>query len=117
MENKFTVNAFNLLVPFNRFQVDIHENAKNKGFWDRDRSTGESIALIHEELSDALKADREGILEDRHLPHYTRFAVKLADTVIRVMDLAEKNSIPLAQIIGEKHSINTRRERLHGKKY
>lgn len=48
----------------------IHENAIDKGFHDLDefgnstRNFGESIALIHSELSEALEAHRDGKIEE-----------------------------------------------------
>lgn len=38
----------------------IHENARNKGFWDKSRNFGEILALIHSEVSEALEAYRNG---------------------------------------------------------
>lgn len=43
----------------------IHENARNKGFWDKDRNLGEMLMLIVSEVSEAMEADRENIFYDR----------------------------------------------------
>ncbi|MGI9505240.1 MAG: hypothetical protein ACR2RE_19545, partial [Geminicoccaceae bacterium] len=53
----------------------VHETANNAG-WYRDPQTGEPIernfgevvALMHSELSEALEADRKGLMDDK-LPH------------------------------------------------
>lgn len=37
----------------------IHENAKAKGFWDKERNLGEMLMLIVSEVSEAMEADRE----------------------------------------------------------
>lgn len=49
----------------------IHENAKAKGFWDKERNLGEMLCLIHSELSEAMEADRIG----RHYDPETRYIV------------------------------------------
>jgi NTP pyrophosphatase (non-canonical NTP hydrolase) len=38
---------------------EIHETAKSKGFYDKERNFGEIIALIHSEVSEILEADRK----------------------------------------------------------
>lgn len=37
----------------------IHENAKAKGFWDKERNIGEMLMLIVSEVSEAMEADRK----------------------------------------------------------
>ena len=37
---------------------EIHENAKNKGFWDSPRETGTLLMLCVSELAEAMEADR-----------------------------------------------------------
>jgi len=43
----------------NRLAKEIHQNAKDKGFFDAQRNLGEMLCLIHSEVSEALEADRE----------------------------------------------------------
>lgn len=79
-------------------QKEIHEYAKGKGWWDSPRSVGTLIALCHSELSEALEAYRgdgiaAGITQVVYLDSKPDkpegFAVELADTVIRILDMAE----------------------------
>lgn len=89
---------------------EIHENAVKHGWWDTKRSTGEVIALIHSELSEALEEARDNrpmmyVLgpngEEICTPCYFNgrkpegVAVELADAVIRVLDMAEHVGMPL----------------------
>jgi len=55
--------------------IDIHETAKDHGWWEKEKSFGEVIALIHSELSEALEFERSknNLQKDgiNHLFHYT----------------------------------------------
>lgn len=42
----------------------IHENAKAKGFWDKERNLGEMLMLIVSEVSEAMEADRKSLYYD-----------------------------------------------------
>lgn len=102
---------------FASLQDRIHKNAVNKGFWKTKREKAVSLCLIHAEVSEALEAIRDGNPKDKHLPHRDSFEVELADIVIRVMDLAGHNNIPLANVIMEKVAFNETRPKKHGKKF
>jgi len=90
--------------------IDIsHNNAREKGFWDKERNVGEMIALCHSELSEALEGHRHG--DEKN------FAEELADTVIRIGDLCGGLRIDLEEAIRKKFEINAKRAYLHGKSY
>lgn len=119
---------------FASFQV--HENAKEKGFYDEEKNTGEMIALMHSELSEALEADREGkycdvdvnilMIQDEDfffVESYKQsvkgtFEEEMADIVIRVMDMCAFKGIDLESHIAAKMRFNKCRSYNHGgKKY
>jgi len=118
----------------------IHQNAKEKGFWDEERETGTLLMLCVSELSEALEADRkdkychadEDLKEDLHDPDNTSpnycidhfeifvkdtFEDELADTVIRILDMCGRKQIDLEWHINKKLAYNKTREKMHGKKY
>ncbi|MDD3779605.1 MAG: hypothetical protein PHX26_06065 [Proteiniphilum sp.] len=43
----------------NQLRDEIHENAKNKGFWDSPREAGTLLMLCVSELAEAMEADRK----------------------------------------------------------
>lgn len=46
--------------PLNDLAKEVYENAKNHGFWDKERNFGEMMMLAVSELSEALEEDRAG---------------------------------------------------------
>lgn len=86
----------------------VHENAKEKGFWDTPREFGTLMALIHSEVSEALEADRNK--EDN-------IGEELADIVIRVCDVAGYYEIDLEAELTKKMTYNIMRKHKHGKGY
>ena len=121
--------------------VAIHAINKEKGFWDKERNTGELLMLVTSELAEALEADRKGRKADKqrltvlgtHGDKLERntllfkkvfegdikdtFEDEIADAVIRLFDLAEGLGIDLEFHIKHKMAYNKTRERLHGKAY
>lgn len=120
----------------NELGKKAHEiNVKN-GFYEGQKNTGEMIALIHSELSEALEADRAEIQNPVFDPYHIldtedddefkslfegcikdSFEDELADAMIRIMDLATYKNIDLENNIKAKMRYNSLREYKHGKKY
>lgn len=118
----------------NEIGKEIHENAKAKGFWDKDRNLGEMLMLIVSEVSEAMEADRKGKFYNKEVDFVKHnqgeffktvfeqhckntFEDELADTVIRILDLAYSRNIDLEWHIKQKMRYNSMREHMHGKKY
>lgn len=87
---------------------EIHKNAVEHGWWDKERPIPELLCLIHSEVSEALEAYRNNNSEE--------MAEELADIIIRVLDMAEGLKINIINEIIRKHEINKSREYRHGNK-
>lgn len=114
----------------NELAKEVHQNARNKGFFDDEKNIGEMLALIHSEVSEALECDRKGrycmssptgveIMDKESFEIHVKdtFEDELADIMIRVMDLAAFKGVDLEAHIKAKMKYNALRERKHGKKY
>ena len=96
----------------------IHENAQQHGWWDKQRSFGDIISLCHSELSEALEEYRN------HMPMtYTGdngkpegIATEMADCIIRILDWAGHEDIDMEAVIRAKMEYNKTRPYRHGGK-
>lgn len=102
-------------MTLSEIQANIHEWAKEKGWWDTDRNFGEMLALMHSEISESLEAWRKNeapVWTDGNKPE--GFLLELADAVIRILDTCENFGYDLGQLIKIKMEYNETRPYRHG---
>lgn len=109
----------------NALSTDIHQNNIAAGWWTdiktgqtllgkdefgRDRrNVGELLCLVHSEVSEAMEGYRKNLMDDK-LPHRSMLEVELADTMIRIFDIAGAHGLDLGGAIAEKRAFNAKRE-------
>jgi NTP pyrophosphatase (non-canonical NTP hydrolase) len=107
-------------MKINELVKEAHENAINHGWWEKPKTFGELIALIHSEASEALEEYRnhknptETYYNDNDKPE--GIPSELADIVIRVFDMCGYYGIDLERSIKEKMEYNKSRPYKHGGK-
>lgn len=104
--------------PLNALAYAIHKHNMEVGWWDgAEQYSGEildkhliptKLALVHSELSEALEGFRKALMDD-HLPHRSMFEVELADTLIRIFDIAGYFNLDLDSAVAEKRAYNSTR--------
>lgn len=93
----------------------VHETAFNAGWYKEpltgkpiERNFGEVVALMHSELSEALEADRKGLMDDK-LPDRPGHEVEFADCIIRILDTAFALELDVPGALIEKNRFNKTR--------
>lgn len=89
----------------NELAAQLHAAAVEKGFWDVEKADIKHIAKMHCELSEAVQADRAGIMytpEDSISGKPEGVAVELADFVMMALDLCARMEIDIDGIIAPK---------------
>ena len=96
-------------------QTLAHKTATDAGWYHNpvtgepiERNFGEVVALMHSELSEALEADRKGLMDDK-LPHRDGREVEFADCIIRILDTAAALGLDVAGAVIEKNRFNRHR--------
>ncbi len=125
----------------NALAYEIHENAVQHGWWEKEREFPEIAALIHSEISEALEEYRDGkpdlyfVVETKQndgtiVPeirsYYSGYysenekpegiAIELADAIIRILDYCAKKRIDIEEAIRMKNEYNKGRPYRHGGK-
>lgn len=98
--------------------VEVCHTASRDAGWYTDIQTGkplmrnvpEMLMLTVSEVAEAGAGWDDGDM-DRHLPAYPAVAVELADTLIRLFDLAGYNGVPLGKVV---HTLANRGEPYYG---
>lgn len=113
-EYKEKVEMFAVL--WNWVEKQINRTNRLKGWLTKERRDGELIALMHSELSEALEGLRHNNPQSDKIPDVTQAEEELADTLIRIMDMAYSKGWNIPKALFLKMEYNKSRPYLHGGK-
>lgn len=111
--------AEQFIEQFKRQQEENYHINTNHGFEDDNGDEGQlglKIALIHSELSEALESFRHGDPASDHIPEFTGSEEEFADAIIRIMNIAQRRGLRVAEAMIAKQAFNSAREYKHGGK-
>jgi hypothetical protein len=80
-------------------QAQAHETAVVNGHWANRRTNAEAISALHKEVAKAVEIDIVGDGPSLTLQNFTRLEEKLADLVIRTLDIAGGNNLHVAAAV------------------
>lgn len=117
-----------IIDTLNSLSVVLHEDNVEAGWWTEEelgwvhdiKTNGPNkklgvmlvatkLCLAHSEISESLEGIRKGLMDD-HLPKRGMFEVEIADTFIRLFDLAGATGIDLGGALIEKLAYNKVRQ-------
>lgn len=70
---------------YQHWQVYIHDQNVERGWWDNPRSFSVFTNLFHSEVSEGVEGLRRNLMDDK-LPQYKNLHVELVDCFIRILD-------------------------------
>lgn len=105
MEN---IVSTRILSGFVEASIVAHMTSKRFGYWDKERSDLDLLAVIRSELFEAELAIKAGTAyaQSNVMPSHSQLEEELVDIVIRVLDFARGRDLNIGSAIVEKMEYN-----------
>ena len=94
----------------------VHRIADDHGFWSS-RDIGKALFKIVMEVAEIGQALEDDCPQDKHLPEFNSLTIEVADTIIRLLDLAGFYRMPIGPALIAKMKFNETRPHRHGKAF
>lgn len=97
-------------------QEEVYDNNLKHGWFDKIRSFGDDVALLHSEVSEMFEASRKNNWEKLLHGEYNPSSVtaEAADILIRLLDTCQRHGIDLESAFDAKMIYNRARPYRHG---
>lgn len=95
-----------ILTGLSLLQVQAHKSARQHGFWEKTRTSGEILGLVQRDVLNASLAVYKCKGESSNLPGFTVLEEELADAIIRLFDFAGGYELRLSSAIISKLQYN-----------
>jgi NTP pyrophosphatase (non-canonical NTP hydrolase) len=105
-------------MDLNTWRDEVHDLAREKGWYDHERKIPELCMLITCECAELVEAYRKGQLQepcDKPID-LTCIEEEIADILIRTLDMAGAFGVDVVHAIATKHNYNIDRPKRHGGK-
>jgi NTP pyrophosphatase (non-canonical NTP hydrolase) len=118
-------DSFEFIRLFGSLQQKAHETAKEKGWWDTDRTLPHCMGMVMTEMAEVIEAARKGyqypdgtfvVPQSGKIPVHNVLEEEMADVFIRLMDTAQRFRLNVAGAIWDKMEYNKTRPHRHGGK-
>lgn len=117
LERLIKSKSSDFISKWNEISKQVHDISVSKGWWESNRSNAETLMLIVTELAECCEGLRHGNPQSESIPEFSNAEEELADTIIRIMDMAVGEGFDLAGAIFAKIEYNKSRPRKHGKEF
>lgn len=107
-----TLNKTRIMTGIVHAQTEAHQSSIRFGYWDKKRSPEELVAQLHKEVSGLFETAVIGDGPSHHFPDTTIMEERLADIIIRALDVGAGLQLSVGPALLTKLEYNERLSKL-----